>query len=346
MWKRLVISLLMMVALDAQKADPLAYITKEVEAFMKEHQLVGIAVGFYCKGVPYFLNFGRANGQTKVTEHTIFEIGSITKSFTATILAYEVVKGSMKLNDPVSRYLPFVRRHPSALSRVTLEQLATHTSSLPRDPVGGWMRATKHKMLQSLQQWQPDYPIGTHYRYSNLGFDILGFALENHCHKGYDMMLQDLVTGPLGMKNTHIHTAPRLNRIYAQGHNKKGMPVHHLRANAIEGAGALRSTTEDMMKFLMANLDVSGPPMLRKAMRLAQKGRFKAPKMIQALSWQRVTRQGVEFIDKNGGVGGFSSWMGMVPDKKTGLILLSNMRCGKLTTLGRTLLITISKETA
>ena len=100
------------------------------------------------------------------------------------------------------------------------------------------------------------------------------------------------------------------------------MPVRHLRANAIAGAGALRSTTEDMMKFLMANLDVSGPPLLRKAMRLAQKGRFKAPKMIQALSWQRVTRQGVEFIDKNGGVGGFSSWMGMVPDQKNGLILL------------------------
>ena len=121
--------------------------------------------------------------------------------------------------------------------------------------------------------------------------------------------------------------------------------MHHLRANAIAGAGALRSTTQDMMKFLTANLDISGPPLLRKAMKLAQNGHFKAPKMIQALSWQRVTRQGVEFIDKNGGVGGFSSWMGMVPDQKMGLVLLSNMRCGKLTNLGRRLLISIAKET-
>ena len=88
------------------------YITKEVEAFMKDHQLPGIAVGFYCKGVPYFLNFGRANGQTTVTEHTIFEIGSITKSFTATLLAYEVVKGDMKLNDRSQSIFPLLEGIP------------------------------------------------------------------------------------------------------------------------------------------------------------------------------------------------------------------------------------------
>lgn len=343
MLKLAVMFLLMVAGVQAQK--PLEYITQEVEMLMKEHELPGIAVAFYYKGVPYFLNFGQANGQTKVTEHTIFEIGSITKSFTATLLAYEVVKGTMNLNDSLPKYLPFVRRHLSALSRVTLEQLATHTSSLPRDPVGGWMRATKNKMLHSLVRWKPEYPIGTHYSYSNLGYDILGFALENHSHKKYGVLLHEVVTGPLQMTSTAIHTAPRLNGIYAQGHNKKGIPVHHLRANAIAGAGALRSTTQDMMKFLTANLDIAGPPLLRKAMKLAQKGRFKAPKMMQALSWQRVTRQRVEFIDKNGGVGGFSSWMGMVPDQKVGLVLLSNMRCGKLTDLGRRLLISIAKET-
>ncbi len=343
MVKVAVMVLFMVAGVQAQK--PLEYITQEVEALMKERDLPGIAVAFYYKGVPYFLNFGQANEQTKVTEHTIFEIGSITKSFTATLLASEVVKGTMNLTDRLPKYFPFIRRHPSALSQVTLEQLATHTSSLPRDPVGGWMRATKSKMLHSLTRWKPEYPIGTHYSYSNLGYDILGFALENHSHKKYGALLHEVVTGPLQMTSTAIHTAPRLNGIYAQGHNKKGIPVHHLRANAIAGAGALRSTTQDMMKFLTANLDISGPPLLRKAMKLAQNGHFKAPKMIQALSWQRVTRQGVEFIDKNGGVGGFSSWMGMVPDQKMGLVLLSNMRCGKLTNLGRRLLISIAKET-
>ena len=328
MWK-LMIFLLMVAGVEAQKSSP-EYIAQEIQTFMKNHKLPGIAAAFYYKGVPYFINFGQANEQTKVTEHTIFEIGSITKSFTATLLAYEVVKGTMKLNGQLSDYLPFVAKHPCALSQVTVEQLATHTSSLPRDPAGGWAGATKDTILNSLLIWKPEYTIGTHLLYSNLGFDILGFALEDRSNIKYEPLLSQVVTAPLQMTSTYITVPSSLHWLYAQGHNKQGIPVSHHSTDTLVASGALRSTTSDLMKFLKANLDLSGPADLRQAMLLAQKGRFKAPNMIQALSWQRETRQGVEFMEKNGCIGGFASWMGMIPHKQMGLILLSNMRCADL----------------
>lgn len=320
-------------------------ITKIVERYRERHEVPGIAVGLYYQGKPYFYNFGYADPQKKlpVTEHTIFEIGSITKSFTATLLALEVLKGTMQLDDTLMMHMPFVRNHSSFLRDITLEELATHTSSLPRKSPVRKPLMTKRRVLHALLRWRPEYPIGSHYLYSNLGYNVLGYALEARTHKPYTQLFDDYIIDPLHMETTLLNVPRSLKKHYAQGHNPRGIPIPRMRVNALGAAGSLKSTTHDMMKFLMANMGVYGPDSLIEAMKFTHQGLFRVNKrMTQGLSWQRVHFKGIDLIDKNGGVTGFSTWIGFVPRTNVGLILLSNKRNKQLTALGRRLLRTLS----
>ena len=316
-------------------------VKKRVESYMRKHQIPGMAVGLYFDGKPFFYNFGYADPQKKtvVSKSTIFEIGSITKSFTATILALEVLKGHMNLDDRVGRYLPFVEKHDSPLKVVTLKQLATHTSSLARKSPVRKPLMTQRRVLHALLRWHPEFDIGSHYRYSNLGYTILGYALEQETGREYEQLFRDSIFKPLEMHQTMVRVPWKLLSKYAQGHNDKGIPVPRMGLPALGAAGALKSTIVDMMKFLKANLGECGPQSLKDAMHLTHKGFFKVTdSMIQGLSWQRVSSKDMLLIDKNGGVTGFSTWIGFVPDKKNGIVLLTNKRNKQLTGLGRRLL--------
>ena len=148
---------------------------------MARHDVPGIAAAFVVHGEPHIFTFGFADSQRaqKVTPGTLFELGSLSKTFTATLLALEIERGQMQLDDTVAQYLPYIARRPCPLGRITLEQLATHTSSLPRMPSVPKRFITKRRILRSLLDWQPAYPPGTRYCYSNLGFNLLGYILEN-----------------------------------------------------------------------------------------------------------------------------------------------------------------------
>ncbi len=331
----------------AKSFEPARSIERAVPQYMKKQGIPGISVGLYYMGKPYFYNFGYADPQKKmpVTAHTIFEIGSITKSFTATILALEVNEGNMQLDDPLGAYIPMIRGHP--LAHITLEQLATHTSSLPRKSPVPKVFMTKRRVLHALLGWRPELPLGSHYLYSNLGYNLLGYALEEETHRPYMALFNEYIIQPLQMKMTLLKVPRRLMAHYAQGHNKRGIPIPRMRVNALGAAGSLKSTSTDMMQFLMANLGAAGPQPLIEAMQLTHQGLFKATKkMTQGLSWQRVRYKGGELIDKNGGVTGFSTWIGFVPnddpENKIGLLLLSNKRNKQLTGLGRRLLRELS----
>ncbi len=314
-------------------------IKKAVTRYKKKYDVPGIAVGLYYKGKTYFYNVGFADPKNKkpVTEHTIFEIGSITKSFTSAILALEINKGTLRLDDPVKKCIPYVKKQ-SPLGNITLFQLATHTSSLPRKSPVPKIRMTKHRVLNALQKWKPEFPVGSKYRYSNLGYNILGYALEEKTGTSYMQLFKTFLLNPLDMKETFLEVPRNLRHQYAQGH-KYGVAVPRMSINALGAAGSLKSTTFDMMKFLRANLYDAGPESLQKALKLTHKSRFEATKyMMQALSWERIHRGPVLIIDKNGGVTGFSTWMGFAPDDQIGLIILTNQRNKMLTGLGRKIL--------
>lgn len=331
---------------------PKAFIRKALTRFVNANHIQGLAAAVYYDGRPYFFNLGYSHPRSriKVTEHTIFDIASISKSFTATLLALAVQRGHMKLNASIPDYVPFVRNHPSALNHITLSQLATHTSGLPRRAPIRRKNAQKREILRSLLGWRPEYPIGTKFKYSNVGYTILGYTLENVYQMPYEALVIQQIARPLGMSSTFVHIPPALIPNYAQGFSRNNEPVRRNRVEGYQASGGLRSTSADLMKFLRANIGDYGPKKLQDAMKLAQKGIFKAnPHMVQGLGWQNFTKEGIELIDKNGGLPGFSSWLGWVPKSPSkkgpvGLILLSNTRCAKLTGFGRKLVSQLARR--
>lgn len=308
-------------------------IKKEIEDFNNQQQLPGLAVAIYYKGEPYFLNFGYSHPAQgiKVTEDTLFDIASVTKCFVATVLAYQVIRNNMNLHDPLNMYFPALKYHTCALSTITLEQLATHTSGLPRE--ASVEDQTERNVINSLLSWSPAYPPGTFYEYSNLGFRILRFAFENYENISFEEILEEVITRPLAMNSSFIHVPSELRDRFAQGFDKDGhiLPEQH---NI-----ALKSTTADLMEFLRANLGLSMPVELYHAMQLAQKGVFQInPNLIQGLGWQNFFTEGLHMIEKNGGIPGFSSWLGWTTPENVGLVLLTNKTCSSLTKFARQLL--------
>lgn len=323
---------------------PAEMVHKRVTAYMKKYKTPGLMVGLFYEGKPYYYSFGYADLATKkpINEHTIFEIGSLTKSFTATLLALEVLKGRLHLQEPLAQCITFFNQHHCPIDKITLEQLATHTSGLPRKAPVKKMYMTKPRVLHALLRWKsPEIPAD--YLYSNLGYNLLGYALEETSHSSYEHLLEQNILRPLGMHDTMLTVPRNLKPDYAQGYNLQGVPVPRMRYNALGAAGSLKSNIIDMMQFLKANLFALGSEELKKALALTHKGFFQVKKNVtQALSWQRITSKRLTLIDKNGGVTGFSTWMGFVEKGNYGIILLSNGRNPELTGLGRHLLHDIS----
>lgn len=320
-------------------------IDKAVEKFMQKHDIPGVAVGYFDGHQEHFVNYGVADKATgtKVTEHTIFEIASVTKVFTTTAIALHVLQGNMALNDPISKYISQLNNPLLPINHVTLLNLATHSSSLPR--VGGNWRGS-HQIYEYLKQWKPDNTVGTHYAYSNLAFGLLGYALESVEKRPYGEIIKEDILIPLGMDRTFTHVPQELFSQYSQGYNLIGKQTKKRPHGYIPGSGALRSTTTDLMKFLKANMGVSGPEKLVKAMHLAQQPYYKVrDDFTMGLAWQRFTLDGHLIIDKNGGLRGFTSYIGWIPEKKVGVVILTNKTKARTTNIGRHLLMQLSKKT-
>jgi len=311
---------------------------------MRKESIPGVAVALYDGTSSTIICYGVSNLQrrTPITPDTLFEIASITKVFTSTELALEANRGALQLNDAVTLYLPSTMRQNPSLGQVTLEMLATHTSSLPRQPpdLPSGMRYNQYLYTQFLQNWRPDKPIGSTYLYSNFGFALLGYVLENREHMTYEALLRRDLFSPLGMSSTGVTVPASLLPRLAQGYAANGQPVPPTQNNIWPGGGAIKSSAADMARFLEANLGVRGSAELTAAMQLAETGYFHVnDKLTLGLGWQRVPgARGSLIIDKNGGLSGFSSYIGFVPEKKLGIVILANKTDVPCTALGRQIL--------
>ncbi len=311
--------------------------------FMDQNKVPGMALAIYDGEKGTVLCYGMADSEKKIAvkPHTIFSLASITKVFISTDLALQVLHGKMALSDPVTKYLPRMGLRGEPISHVTLEQLATHKSSLPRMPpktLGG-KGYNQALLFRFLQEWTPDQPIGSKYLYSNLGFGVLGYALENLQEKPIDQIILDDIAKPLGMDHTFMDIPAHLKQLAARGYIPDGGAVPQRSSSVIPGGGALKSTGDDMLKFLEANLGIGQPSDLLQAMQLAQKEYVKIDdKLSMGLGWQRTDLDGFLLIDKNGGLPGFSTYIGMIPKRKLGLVILANKADLQSTRLGRRLL--------
>jgi len=332
--------------LEGEEPPNKQLIDRLILQFMEKQQIPGLAAAIDEEGQDYLLSYGFADlhQQIPITPNTIFEIGSVTKLFTATELALQVLEGRVKLNHSISLYIPSLQKEPLPIQKVTLFELATHTSGLPRIPPRPF-QTSHEKIIQYLRRWKPQSRIGTTFLYSNLGFGLLGTALVHSKGSSYEEVIRKDLLIPLKMKTTMISVPRILDEYEAQGYRKNGRKAPKWKLNRWPGGGALRSTLRDMLLFLQANLGVRGPPQILKAMQLAQKAYFKVnDRLSLGLAWHRILLNGQLIIDKNGGTTGFSCYMGMLPEKKIGIVLLANKTKTKINRFGRHLLLALNRQ--
>jgi D-alanyl-D-alanine-carboxypeptidase/D-alanyl-D-alanine-endopeptidase len=282
-------------------------------------------------------------GAMPLDGETVFEIGSITKVFTAILLVEMADRGEVRLDDPVAKYLPSTVRIPERGSRkITLLDLTTQMSGLPRMPdnfrpkdvTNPYADYTAEQMFEFLGRHELARDIGAQFEYSNLGVGLLGQALTHRAGKSYDALVQERILKPLKMDHSGVALTPWMRTHLAKGHNAQGNVTSNWDIPAFAGAGALRSTMNDMLLFARANLGIlataqQSSPEIRRLQGLMQQT-HKIQKSIGradtsiGMGWVVQTVKDREVVWHNGGTGGYRTWMGLDKAQKVAAIVLTN----------------------
>jgi CubicO group peptidase (beta-lactamase class C family) len=328
----------------ARAADDRAAIDDLVKPFLKDKPFLGLVVGTTRPAGRHVFGYGQVTLDGKEVApggDTLFEIGSITKAFTGTLLADQVRAGRLRLDDPAQKYLPDGLTLPRRDDRdISLLHLATHTSSLPVQPpfIGLFALTTKDAtnpygeydqvhLKESLAKMTLSRPIGSQFDYSNLGVGLLGHALAHAAKaKSYEELLVERVTKPLDMADTRIHLSADQSKRFAPGHSKSGKPASCWTFATLEACGGLRSTTNDMLTFAEANLGRRKTPLAEAFQMAHQPWRETGRKdEFVGLCWMRHKYPDRRvMIWHNGGTGGYRCFLGFVPESGVGVIVLTN----------------------
>jgi serine-type D-Ala-D-Ala carboxypeptidase/endopeptidase len=298
----------------------------------------GIAVAIYENGKTTYLTFGLANIETNeaVTSKTLFEIGSITKTFTCTAFANAVVKNEMGLEDNAQNYLPANVILPQKNGKqITLLHLASARSGLPRmpgnfspaDPHNPYVDYTEKELFNYLSNVELNAEPGAQYEYSNLGMGLLGYITAKKKGVSYSKLIKETILSPLDMKQTFV-SGERTDKLLAVGYTDKTNMKSWTWTDqsVLTGAGGIISNVEDMMKYLVAQMNTTNP-MLKKTFELARQERAAAGNLTYqiGLGWHLADHK---YIWHNGGTGGFRSYAGFDPENKRAIVILTNSTNG------------------
>src|SRR6266705_1789465 len=311
---------------------------------------VGIVIGLVDEKGIRIISYGKPNKTSDQTVNgdSVFEIGSVTKVFTATLLADMVERGEVSLSDPISKYLPKSVKTPARNGKeITLLDLSTQTSGLPRlpdnfapkDVQNPYADYSVEQMYAFLSGYTLTRDIGSKYEYSNLGVGLLGHILTLRAGKDYETLVRTRICQPLKMDNTRIKLTPEMQAHLAMGHNPALLPVPGWDLPTLAGAGALRSTVNDMLKFVSANLGLTKSPLLA-AMQMAHQSRHDTgmPDLEIGLNWHILKKFNTVIVWHNGGTGGYHSFIGFDPKARKGVVVLSNST-NDIDDIGRHLLV-------
>jgi beta-lactamase class C len=354
------------VAVTASDAEVAEIVTRHVQPLLIPAG--GMAVAVHVDGRTLFYNYGMADAARKqpITSDSLFNLASVGKVFSSTLLAQAVERGELKLDDPVTKYVTELQRGGD-IKRVTLGALASHTSGLHRVPqqYEPWHRGqySLPDFIRYLNSWQADegHQPGQQDIYSNTGFVLLPLALQRRFDTPIAKLMNDRLLAPLGMTSTVMavpkpnvrgQLAPEFRRRAVQGYNRDGNPVGE--PGNIQGifnwpgTGQMFSSARDMAIFLAANLGaLPNNRELQQAMALAQQGVFTVrPRFTQALAWQVVRNGDLTIVDKNGGLNNTSTYIGMIPQQKLGIVILSNCGGEPATRIGRQIMLALARSNA
>lgn len=313
---------------DNQAANQIEEI---IDEFCKSTGCIGLSVGIIKDGKRSYYSQGVIDLETKIKpdENTIYEIASITKSFTGFLLADLAQSVQLSLNDAANDItdlkLPEYKGY-----KITIKDLATHTSGLPRLP-GNLTTVLEYDKWNPYENYTVDHlkdylertaiaeKPGSNFLYSNLGYAILGYTIEQIFKKNYEDLIKEKICEPLGMDDTRIKLNSEQLQRFATAYYSDGRNVPHWEFNVFKGAAAIRSTVEDMLSYIEGNLGIKAPELY---------SRFELAhtpfKNNYGLGWYNLEGEGVNKIFHDGLTYGNHSYICFDMNKKIGLVILSN----------------------
>jgi len=326
---------LLLTAICAQSAACAPLLPDRVAAAARERVDTGdypaLAIGYVEGDKSEIVVFGTAGGGVTLDADTVFEIGSITKTMTATVLAQDVRSGNLALDTPVATLLPDFKIPSRSGKPITLLDLATQSSGLPRVPTNMMLADPADPYADygpdDLEAFLAGYDLprapGEAFEYSNLGFGLLGFAIARHAHAGYGDLLDRRLFQPLSMTMSGTALREKMRAHLAVGH-RGGAIAKNWTFDALAGAGAVLSSTKDMLVYLrmnMGQIELPGGntnPIAHQARRDAGGGQR------IGLAWMNFRGRDSDIVWHNGGTGGYRSFLGFRTDGRRGVVILTN----------------------
>lgn len=307
------------------------------QSYVEGKHGVGLCIGVLQDDKTYFYGYGEtAKGSGKVPDATtLFEIGSITKTFTSTLLEMTVITGKVKLDDPVNKYLPDSIPLLQYEGRVMmLKDLSNHTSGLPRVPTNffapvvdlqdPYRNYSVEKLFAFLQHLQLSRAPGSKYEYSNIGAGLLGVILQRIYGRSYEDLVVQNICLPLDMRDTRVVIRKEDSASFAKGYDATGnYNTPWNLSPAFAGAGALRSTARDMLKYAQGNLG-GVPGILGGAIQRTHDPTFSQGNIELGLGWHYIQPGEGKVLFHDGGTGGFRTYLAIHPGKKFAVIMLAN----------------------
>jgi len=340
---------------SARKADMDAVVKNAAEDAMRQHGIPGLAIAIAAGGEQWFYSYGVASKKTeqKITEDTIFEIGSVSKTFTATLATYAQAKGQLSLTDSPGKYLPQLRG--TSLDKVTLVNLGTHTAGgfplqVP-DAIGN-----TGQLMDYFKAWQPAHVAGTERSYANPSIGMLGMVVAKSMQMPFEEAMEQQLFRRLGMFDSFINVPAGKMPLYAQGYNRNDEPVRLNPGVLAAEAYGVKTSAKDLIRFVEANMGlISLEEKLQRAITGTHTGYYKLGAMTQDLIWEQYSypatlnallegnsaKMALEshavvelkppqppqkevWINKTGSTNGFGAYVAFVPAKKIGIVVLAN----------------------
>lgn len=322
----------------SHKSDTISIIDNLIDSLALQYTSLPntscLAIGLMHNGKTNYYYYGETTqrNNTLPDGETLFEIGSISKTFTATLLAHSLQDDSIKLDDPITKYLPDSVADNEELAGITFQNLATHTSGLPRlptnlspsdtlDPYKDYDRQTLFSFLKEYKRHnKPD----SLYEYSNLGYGIIGELLAYRYNSSYPELIEKTVCKPLELENTTVFPSGDQLQHFIPTYNREGKLTPHWHFQAMSGAGSLKASITDLLKYAEVNLSPPNSP-LGKAIELTHKPSWLLSETEDlGLAWHINIEDFQEIFWHNGKTFGSSSFIAFVPGKKTAVVVLAN----------------------
>lgn len=324
--------------LDYASSNPLktavdSLVNKIVQTHMQSPENCGLSIGVLRNDETFYYHYGETQRDNKIlpNENTLYEIGSVTKTFCGLLLAQAVKEGKLKLNDDVRTYLPAsCSGLKGSRSIITLAHLANHTSGLPRLPenmaqqanynlLNPYKNFTREQCFNYLSSVKLQSEPGMLCDYSNLGMALLGMILEDVYHQSFEELVKTKIAKPARLLQTGVTLNEDQKKHFAQGYSMDGDAVPHWEFASMGAAGALCSNSGDMIRYLRYQLEESTP-----ALKLSHQETFNAREKL-ALAWFiKKTNVGNTLYWHNGATYGFTSFAGFIPEKKCAVVVLCN----------------------